>query len=257
MEKSASKAEVSAQDDKAERSMHAVPQNDVSRSARQRYVVIPTMIGMATYVGSELSYFLHRALISDEGVAYTLKIATFCVAGALLAPYLFERYYPELLFGENTAVSRRQWQIVVFAAFVICLPFAFVSPYRLGDIRLSRDGFGVLSFESLIKAPLFEELLFRGVLVGLSCRTLNSRQTVGINGVLFGLWHLATAIALAGGFTFESMLLVVLSGLFGAALAAVRLRSRSLWLCVILHSLINILMAVTGFPPFPSDTDVS
>lgn len=124
------------------------------------------------------------------------------------------------------------------------------------DARVIGISVGSALFEALARIPigtaLFEETLFRGVLLAwLRRRTSTYRAIVG-SSVLFGLWHaiptlnmtsqyqegairdagaLASLGAVIGG--------VVVSGMVGAGLAWLRLRANSLAAPVIVHGSAN------------------
>jgi len=88
---------------------------------------------------------------------------------------------------------------------------------------------------------LCEEVLFRGVILSLLPRRFSQTKIIVIVGTLFGAFHLSLARFLP-------------TGLLGALLAFIRLRSGSLWPCMALHCLHNsfsVVLAtyVPGDPP--------
>ena len=124
------------------------------------------------------------------------------------------------------------------------------------DERAAGVATGALAYETVVRIPLgtalFEETLFRGLLLAWLCRRTTPLRAVSASSALFGLWHIlptwetlagyaggvlrsrsgATAAAAAGG-------AVVTTGLAGAAFSALRLRSGSLAAPVIVHATVN------------------
>jgi len=88
---------------------------------------------------------------------------------------------------------------------------------------------------------LCEEVLFRGVILSLLPRRYSQTKVIVVVGTLFGAFHMSLARFLP-------------TGLLGALLAFLRLRSGSLWPCMVLHCLHNsfsVVLAtyVPGDPP--------
>jgi membrane protease YdiL (CAAX protease family) len=92
----------------------------------------------------------------------------------------------------------------------------------------SRDTLSLLclAFTALVLAPLFEEVLFRGVLLPVLARTMGAAPAVLASAAVFGLAHLSLG---------ELPPLLVL----GLGLGWLRLRSGRLGPCVLMHGLWN------------------
>jgi membrane protease YdiL (CAAX protease family) len=86
----------------------------------------------------------------------------------------------------------------------------------------------LLAFTAVVLAPLFEELLFRGVLMPVIGSYWGNFAGVAISALVFALAHLSLS---------EAAPLTVL----GLSLGWVRLRSGSLFSCVVMHGLWNSL----------------
>jgi membrane protease YdiL (CAAX protease family) len=124
------------------------------------------------------------------------------------------------------------------------------------DERAAGVATRALAYETAVRIPvgtaLFEETLFRGLLLAWLRRRTTPLRAVAASSTLFGLWHIlptwetlagyaggvlrsrspATAAATVGG-------AVVTTGLAGAAFSALRLRSGSLATPVIVHAAVN------------------
>ena len=92
----------------------------------------------------------------------------------------------------------------------------------------------VLWLAILVMAPLSEEFFFRGFLfAGLQQSRLGSLGTVLITSVLWAVIHLQYDI--------YGIAVIFLAGL---VLGFARVKTSSLWLCVILHSLMNVIAMI-------------
>lgn len=82
---------------------------------------------------------------------------------------------------------------------------------------------------TIIFAPLFEEIIFRGIASEyLLSKNVNKVVIVLVTSFMFGLSHVL-------GLNY-----ILFFGVFGMLLSIVYLKERNLWYCVILHSLYNI-----------------
>lgn len=80
-----------------------------------------------------------------------------------------------------------------------------------------------------ILAPIFEEILFRGILLrGLLQNQINPFLAIGLSAFLFGIAHL-------NPWQFMG------AGMLGIAFGYVYYRTKSLWLCIFLHALNNTI----------------
>jgi len=104
-------------------------------------------------------------------------------------------------------------------------------------------------FVALVRIPLgtavFEEVLFRGVLLGLLARLRDRRTALLTSSALFGIWHVVPAwktssgTGLAVGASIVGT--VVVTTLAGAVFGWLRLRSRSLLAPILAHTATNSL----------------
>lgn len=81
---------------------------------------------------------------------------------------------------------------------------ALIPPTRglFEDSRAAGIGATGLLYQVVLRIPigtaLFEEVAFRGVLLGLGRRAWTPAIATGLSALLFGLWHIAPALTLAG-----------------------------------------------------------
>lgn len=106
------------------------------------------------------------------------------------------------------------------------------------DVRSTGLHFGYTFSPTIFFAPLYEELLFRGLLLGfLMTRTTPSRA-VFLTSLLFGFWHFKNALWMP----VQPVLFQVLYAfVLGLLLSFSTLRHQSIVPAVILHFLNNII----------------
>jgi membrane protease YdiL (CAAX protease family) len=119
--------------------------------------------------------------------------------------------------------------------------------------RVAHDSTTERILEPLVIIPLgtavFEETIFRGVLLGVLLRDWTTRRAVIFSSVLFGLWHIPPALDQASHKGALGTLGVVagtvaVTAAAGVLFAYVRIRSRSLIAPVLAHTATNSLAYV-------------
>ena len=149
--------------------------------------------------------------------------------------FLFRRQFSENNFftlkQEREGVKSALW-----VAFTIIAAQALIGSLGSAEFDLER-----LLFQ--ISMPgIDEEIMFRGVLLGLMCSALRkggkpSRSpAIIINGILFGLIH---ALSLNGGTIQFSVANFIWTGMIGYGLAYIALRTRSILIPMLTHNLCN------------------
>jgi membrane protease YdiL (CAAX protease family) len=120
------------------------------------------------------------------------------------------------------------------------------------DTRAADIGWTGLLYQVLVRIPLgtalFEEVAFRGVLVGLGRRIWGDRSATGLAALLFGLWHVAPATAFAEANATASeapiggivSLAVISTAAAGWALTWIRDRAGSLAAPALTHIATNV-----------------
>ena len=96
-----------------------------------------------------------------------------------------------------------------------------------------------------VGTALFEETIFRGVLLGVLLRTGSRRSAVLVSSGLFGLWHIPAALHDGNGHSSTAALgavlgIVLFTSAAGVVFAFLRLRSGSLAAPVLAHAATNI-----------------
>ena len=129
----------------------------------------------------------------------------------------------------------------------------------LADARVGGLDVGELAYQALVRIPLgtvvWEEVAFRGVLLGALVRVLPGRAAIAVDAAVFGVWHVRPTLgALAANDLAEGPLLTGLAVLLGCLATAVagvllawlRLRTGSLLAPALLHLATNSLGALAA-----------
>ena len=96
---------------------------------------------------------------------------------------------------------------------------------------------------------LDEEIMFRGVLLGLMCSCLRNDGPIWrnpanlITSILFGLVH---ALNVDGGYVSFSISSLIWTGMIGYGLGYMTLKTRSILLAIVAHNLCNFLQNVVA-----------
>lgn len=167
----------------------------------------------------------------------------------------------ELGLARRTWMVGARWALAVIAVVATVYLAAAVLPLTQGlfeDDRVRPQSLGALMFAVLVRIPLgtvvLEEVLFRGVLLGLGARTLGWWRSAVVSSLLFGFWHIlpaegaahsspgVVAVAEAGG-AFGDLLAVaaavLATGLSGMVFCWLRIQSGSLLAPMGLHLATN------------------
>jgi CAAX protease family protein len=179
------------------------------------------------------------------------------------------------LSWDDLGLARRTWRVglgwaaVVVAVVASGYAAAALLPVTQGlfsDERVRADSLGALLFAVLVRIPLgtvvLEEVLFRGVLLGLGARTMGWGRSAVVSSALFGLWHVlpargaavsnptVNAVADAGGGYGVALAVaaaVVGTGLAGLLFCWLRIRSGSLLAPIGLHLATNSVGYLTAY----------
>jgi membrane protease YdiL (CAAX protease family) len=171
------------------------------------------------------------------------------VGGVLLLRIRKARVDPERLFGpEPTKATLRLATVAIplgilsLAGFwILFVPLSYAAPDFVRTwaietaMRHPADTLPVWIAHALIAvivAPVVEEVLFRGVLMHRWALKWGTRTGVLVSSALFAIGH----VELLGHF------------LFGLAMAALYLRTRSLWVPIAAHALNNFLVSALMLP---------
>lgn len=125
------------------------------------------------------------------------------------------------------------------------------------DDRVIRAGTLRLLSDVVVRIPvgtaLFEELVFRGLLLAWFEQSWGRRMAVNRSSALFGAWHVLPSVATVAVYRDGALQLtparrfasvaasVVVTGLAGRLLAVARIRTRSLAAPIVVHAALNVV----------------
>ena len=169
------------------------------------------------------------------------------------------------LSWRDLGLARDTWRAgIIWAAVIIAVvgsvyAIAVELPFTrelFSDNRVQATSLTTLAFHVFVRIPfgtvLLEEVLFRGVLLGLGARTMGWWRSAVVSSLLFGLWHILPAqgaatsspaveyFVSAGGGGSAGLVLAVVTSVLATALAGLvfcflRIRSGSLFASMGLH----------------------
>jgi len=128
--------------------------------------------------------------------------------------------------------------------FTVALLFAFYTLYLYFGYKATGTMFGYPLRISILFAPIYEEVIFRGIiLIGLT-RFYPVKNSIVISSLLFGLWHFKNIFFISTPELAHQILYTAL--IFGPVIAWVTVKTKSIWPAIILHYLNNILAPLLG-----------
>lgn len=179
-------------------------------------------------------------------------------AGLVTVARAVDTTWEQLGLSGRALRSGLRWGAAVGGAAAAAMAIGAALPLTRGlfeDGRVQIDnGLGELAHQALVRIPLgtvlFEEVAFRGVLLGLLLQRMGTRPAVLVSSVLFGLWHIVPTVGAAstndiGGLAQAGAVAgaVVVTFAGGVFFCALRLRSGHLVAPVLVHLAFN----VTGY----------
>jgi membrane protease YdiL (CAAX protease family) len=126
-------------------------------------------------------------------------------------------------------------------AMVAGLYVATTLAYARG-VRLTGKMSGFVPDVWILFVPITEEILFRGIILGALEIAYGPLRAIVLSSLFFGLWHLKNTFWMTDYRLIHQMLYTTL--IFGPVTAVLALRTRTIWLGVILHYLNNFPIAV-------------
>ena len=144
----------------------------------------------------------------------------------------FEEAFEFFRFKRIGPFTREIQLILIVLLYIVTIVGYWLQVQKTGKM----DGYapGV----SLIFVPIYEELLFRGILLRFFERNYGVRVSVIVTSLLFGLWHLKNVFWLSHADLVKQVLYTSLA--FSPLTCWITLRTRSVWPSVVLHYLNNL-----------------
>ncbi len=122
---------------------------------------------------------------------------------------------------------------------LIVLLYVLTTLIAYAQYRNTGTMFGYPLAISILFVPIYEELLFRGLIFGWLSKNASTKVAFGVTSLLFGLWHLKNIFWLGPERVAMQMLYTGL--LFSPIACWITVKTRSVWPMVILHYFHNLL----------------
>ncbi|TFG27860.1 MAG: CPBP family intramembrane metalloprotease [Promethearchaeota archaeon] len=121
--------------------------------------------------------------------------------------------------------------IIIFGVYIFSPNAIFGSP-QSGNL-------GFLIFITALRPGIWEEVMFRGIILTLLAKKYSEKKSVIISSILFGLMHLFNL--LSGGNIIITVIQVIYATFFGIVFGYLFIKTKSLLPCIITHYLIDSL----------------
>ena len=124
---------------------------------------------------------------------------------------------------------------------VILIAVLYMVSVFLGYEEYARTGMvmGYPLSVTLFLAPIYEELIFRGWVLGGLLKDFSPNKAIIISSILFGIWHVKNVFWLGSGHLAYQIVYTML--IVGPVLAYVTLKTKTVYPAIILHYLNNLL----------------
>lgn len=209
-----------------------------------------------------LAYFAQHPITSAFAILFAYLVTSTSLG--LIAKAFFPQFQPEFLvlivLSVLVALSLTGlgwWRVAGFNSpaewrdlGVVIIPFLIVIglPFLKG-INLENAN----SFWYLVVAYALTGFMEEGLMRGITLRVLKPTgvaRSVILSALLFGLMHIGNVL-----YRNPFIVLAQMLGAFveGIGLGAIRLRTNTIWLVILLHGLHDLLLKYTHFPPIPLD----
>lgn len=141
---------------------------------------------------------------------------------------------------EEILYPKKLWKLTPgFQIFLVALLFTIYTFVAYSTYQNTDTMFGYPLSISILFVPIYEELIFRGlILIGLM-KFYSWKKAIVISSLLFGLWHLKNIFFISQSELIYQMAYTTF--IFGPIVAYITLKSKNIWLAVILHYLNNLL----------------
>ncbi|TFF94963.1 MAG: CPBP family intramembrane metalloprotease [Promethearchaeota archaeon] len=223
-------------------------------------LVVMALFGLLLYLGSYL--LVPLILISLSPISFGLALwLNFLIVFGLLAllflvviPLLIEVPVEKDSYGDYfNAIGLRKLEpknkilkITVISAVTFFI-FGFIGSLILGQTVFnfgvlfawpSQNNLGLFVFIFQLRPGIWEEVAFRGVILGLLLQGFGKKSSIFLSGVLFGLMHFLNLIG--GASLLGTIFQVIFASFLGFLFGYIMTETKNLFPCIILHYLFNV-----------------
>lgn len=127
----------------------------------------------------------------------------------------------------------------VIQVTLVTLLYVLTTLVAYWEYRSKGTMFGYPLSISILFVPIYEEIIFRGLILKGAEKQMNWPMAILVTSVLFGLWHLKNIFFLSPGHLAYQIAYTTL--IVSPILSYITLKTRTVWPAVILHYLNNLL----------------
>lgn len=126
-----------------------------------------------------------------------------------------------------------------FQIAAIAVLYLLITTYSWLDVQKTGLMYGYPIHVSLLFAPIYEEIIFRGLILMTLLKHYSATRSIVVSSLLFGLWHLKNVFYLDTDHLIQQ--LIYTTFFFGPVTAWLALKLKTLWPGIIIHYLNNLL----------------
>ena len=181
------------------------------------FAAVPLVMGIASHIVEKPYRILWPQLLAAILVGYGYRF---------YVRHIEKRQPVELAMP---GMARELGRGLLLGAGLVVLTFvvlAALGVYQLSGVN-SLSVLLLLPLAELVLVGMAEEMMFRGILFGVTARALGSKAAIVISSLVFALAHLPNA-----GF---SLLAILAITSYGVLQAALYMQTRRLWVCIGTH----------------------
>lgn len=145
----------------------------------------------------------------------------------------------------QTMLEFRSIVFIIPIIQLICICVLFIAT-TLVQFRIHKKSGKLFSYyplnSFLLFAPIYEEIIFRGIILGGLLSSYSPILALIISSLLFGLWHLKNIFILPKKLLVFQMIYTGL--ILGPITAYITLQTGTIWIGVIIHFLNNLIAPV-------------
>jgi len=217
---------------------------------------------MALLLAVALLAYNTALALSRVGSGNLVPLNVAAMAGLVAAASATGLSPEEMGLGAEALGRGVLWGLALVPVAPLVLGLTLVVPggvRLLRDVRLTELSTGELWLRVLVRIPLatalFEEVAFRGVLLGMLSETFSTTTSVVLSSVAFGLWHVGPAwvrsVANRPDAPWTARLpeivgTVALTAAGGALFALLRIHTGSVAAPAIVHASVNVAATLAG-----------
>ena len=242
--------------------------DDLWRPSRWGYEVPGRPAGIPWAMLAALAIVVIYNPVGNEALSAWAYVPTNIVVGAVLVALArWSGLTWDLMGMRPDRIARgAKVGLAAFGAIVLVVAVAILLPPAreyFADDRFVGEGWGEMLYQTMVRIPIgtaaFEELVFRGVLLGFFMQRMAVWKAATLSSALFGLWHILPTFdsietnpggdLLEGGLAVTAAVVgsVLVTGFAGYAFTWLRLRANSLVAPILAHFAINSIAYVAGW----------